>query len=383
VHGTIESRLRVEWRPLSELGAIAEEWRALAGRALEPNVFYEPAFALAAVALFGKAAGAVLVWAGATPQRLVGFFPARIERRRYGVPLPALVGWTHPYAPLGVPLVDRDAGEAVIAAWFDHLSHHSQLPSLVLLPYLPLEGPLARALDAVIARRGGHAISFAEHRRALLAPAGNREHYLDHTIGHKKRKELRRQRKRLADNGTVTSNSISDPAAIAQALDDFLTLEASGWKGRAGTAARIHSDTDRLLHAAVAALASEGKACVDRLCVDARAIAALVTLKSGATAWTWKIAYDERFARFSPGLLLLLDATERLLAERDIARVDSCATENHPMIDHVWRERLLLGDRLIRIGPEHATAFTLACRLESLRRAAIGGAKQLRDLLRR
>ena len=48
MHGTIESRFRVEWRPLAELAALASEWRALASRALEPNVFYEPAFALAA-----------------------------------------------------------------------------------------------------------------------------------------------------------------------------------------------------------------------------------------------------------------------------------------------------------------------------------------------
>jgi hypothetical protein len=54
VHGTIDSVFRVEWRPLAGLGAIAAEWRALAARALEPNVFYEPAFALAAAPVFGR-----------------------------------------------------------------------------------------------------------------------------------------------------------------------------------------------------------------------------------------------------------------------------------------------------------------------------------------
>jgi hypothetical protein len=52
VHGTIESTLEVEWRPLAELASIAPEWRALAARALMPNVFYEPAFALAAQPVF-------------------------------------------------------------------------------------------------------------------------------------------------------------------------------------------------------------------------------------------------------------------------------------------------------------------------------------------
>src|SRR5580698_9236998 len=122
MHGMIESDFRVEWRPLVELTPIAAEWQSLAARALEPNVFLEPAFALAAAPVFGTGVGVGLVWSRASPLRLMGFFPARIERRRYGVALPVLVGWTHPYGPLGTPLIDRDAGAAVFSAWFDLLA---------------------------------------------------------------------------------------------------------------------------------------------------------------------------------------------------------------------------------------------------------------------
>src|SRR5262249_37313887 len=62
VHGTIESQFRVEWRALAELAGVADEWRALAARAIAPNVFYEPSFALAAQPVFGREAGAGLVW---------------------------------------------------------------------------------------------------------------------------------------------------------------------------------------------------------------------------------------------------------------------------------------------------------------------------------
>jgi CelD/BcsL family acetyltransferase involved in cellulose biosynthesis len=382
VHGTIESAFRVEWRPLAELSSIAAQWRALAGRALEPNVFYEPAFALAAAPVFGREVGAGLVWSRAAGPRLLGLFPARIERRRYGVPLPVLVGWTHPYGPLGAPLVDRDAGEAVIAAWLDHVTSDPQLPDLVLLPFFPRDGALARAFDAVLARRAGQSRSYAQSRRALLAPAAERAHYLDEAIGHKRRKELRRLRKRLGDSGVVASGHSNDPAAVAHALDDFLALEAGGWKGRAGTAARDHADIAHFMRAAVRALADEGKAQVGRLWVDARPIAATVTLRSGASAWAWKIAYDERYARFSPGVQLLVDVTQTLLDDPSVIRADSCATADHPMIDHIWRERLALADILVGVGSGSAF-FALACGLEALRRAVIGGAKTLRDLARK
>jgi CelD/BcsL family acetyltransferase involved in cellulose biosynthesis len=382
VHGMIESDFRVEWRPLAELTRIAAEWQSLAARALEPNVFLEPAFALAAAPVFGHDVGAGLVWSRASPCRLMGFFPARIERRRYGIALPVLVGWTHPFGPLGTPLIDRDAGATVISAWFDHLASHPDLPRLLLMPHLPATGPVGHAFAAALAQRDGKCISLAGHQRALLAPAGTREHYLDHAVGAKKRKELRRQRKRLAEAATLVSRTISEPSAMAAALGDFLILEAAGWKGRAGTAARGQDPIRAFMERAVTGLARQGKARIALLLAGDRPIAAIVTLQSGTTAWCWKIAYDEAYARFSPGVQLLLEVTQGLLDDPGIACADSCATADHPMIDHIWRERLGLADQLVRFGPQYQLAFAAACTLERLRRTAIAGLKRLRDLVR-
>jgi hypothetical protein len=383
VHGTIESALRVEWRPLGDLGPVRTQWSGLASRAIEPNVFYEPTFAMAAAPMLGADAGAGLVWSRARPERLLGFFPARVERRRYGIALPVLVGWTHPYAPLGSPLVDRALCDDVIAAFLDHVARSPQLPKLLLLPYLPVAGPLSAAFDRVMERRGGASALFARHARALLAPQQGRETYLERAIDRKKRKELRRQRKRLADHGSVTSTDASAPAAVERALDDFFSLEAQGWKGRAGTAARCDSDVIRFMRSAVTALAQQGKARVAGLYADGQPTSAIVTLRSGGTAWCWKIAYDESRARFSPGVQVLLDVTQTLLDDCTIACADSCATAGHPMIDHVWRERLVLADRLICPGPKASLRFGLACGLERVRRGAIGAAKAVRKKVQR
>jgi hypothetical protein len=332
--------------------------------------------------VLGRDVGVDLVWSRAAPAQLLGFFPARVERRRYGLGPPVLVGWTHPFAPLGTPLVDRDAPAGVIAAWLDHLAGRPDLPRLLLMPYLPESGAVAQAFAAALAQRKGRCVSFGRHQRALLAPPDRRAHYLDHAIGAKKRKELRRQRKRLADTGPLTLSIISEPAAIAPALGDFLELEASGWKGRAGTSARTDDGIRGFMESAVTGLARAGKARIARLIAGGRPIAALVTLQSGATAWCWKIAHDEAFARFSPGVQLLVDMTQALLDDASVTCADSCATAGHPMIDHIWRERLALADHLIRGGPRQAVAFTLVCALEHARRAAIAGLKRLRDRVR-
>jgi hypothetical protein len=52
------------------------------------------------------------------------------------------------------------------------------------------------------------------------------------------------------------------------------------------------------------------------------------------------------------------------------------------MIDHMWRERLALSDRLIAARP-HAPSFAAAYRLEAARRTAFATARRLRHLLRR
>lgn len=375
MHAPLNPALRVEWRALGALDAIAEQWHALAERALEPNVFYTPGFALAAAPVFGIDAGASLVWSATG--RLLGVFPARIERG----PFRRIVGWTHPYAPLGTPLVDRDEPETVLAAWLDHLAGDPRLPAHLLIPLVPVDGRFAKPLDRVLARSGRRHAAFGQHQRALLAPEAPRDGYLDHAVSPIRRKKLRRQRRKLEEIAPVTFAQTTTPSEIAAALQDFLVIEASGWKGLAGTAASSQLPLRRFVETAVGMLAADGCARVDRLMLNGNAIAAAVTLRSGDTGWCWKIAYNEGVARFSPGVQLILELTERLLADPTVARVDSCATADHPMIDHVWRERLAVADRLIALRPS-AMPFDLVCGVETLRRSAVAAAKSIRNRLR-
>jgi CelD/BcsL family acetyltransferase involved in cellulose biosynthesis len=369
--------LTVEWRSLGELLSIEDEWRELAARALEPNVFYEPAFALEAAAVFGASAGAVLVWSGTAPRKLLGFFPARIETRRYGVKLPVLVGWTHPYAPFGTPLVECEAVEPVIAAWLAHIADNTALPGIVLLPYVRPVSPFASELHTILQRGRIPTVDLNIHERAMLAPRGDRLLYVERTLGQHKHKEMRRLVRRLGDVGALLFTTATEPEAVASAIEDFFELEVRGWKGEAGSAALYHDDVRRFMKNAVINLAAQDKAAINRIFIDGRAIAATITLRSGDTAWFWKIAYDENFAPYSPGVVLTLAVTEDLVEDATLERTDSCATANHPMINHIWRERLELADRLI--GVRSSAAFAAVRGMERLRSVSVSAAKSVRD----
>jgi CelD/BcsL family acetyltransferase involved in cellulose biosynthesis len=374
-----QTMLTTERRALATLSDIAAPWQELAARAAEPNVFYDPGFALAAAPVLGRDVEAILVWAGDAPRRLVGLFPFEVAARRYGVKLPLMVGWTHHFAPLGTPLADRDWSADVIAAFLDHVAGDETLPKHLLMPLLNETGPIVGALQAALARGGGTYAAFGRHQRALLKPGAERESYVERAVGKKRRKELRRQRHRLADGGPLSFTLSTTPAEVAVALEHFFALEAGGWKGKAGTAIAQHGDIRRFVESAIASLADSGQVTTATLACGAQPIACALTLMSRQGAWGWKIAYDERFASNSPGVQLYLDLTEALLADPHIAFVDSCATPDHPMIDHLWRERLDVADWLIALTP--GATFAVARQLEMLRRYATKFARQWRNRL--
>ena len=368
----------VERRPLVSLAPIAADWRALAARAIEPNAFFEPAFALAAAPVFGRNMEAFLVWTRQTPVRLVGFFPGAIEHR-YGPWPRVLGGWSHPFAPLGTPLADRDLAESAIAAWLDHVARDRAMPSLAMLPKLAAEGPFVDALDRVLALRAAPQAEFGLHRRALLAPGDDRAGYLARSLGPKHRKELPRRRRRLGETGTLSNDAATAGPDILAFLESFFAIEASGWKGRAGTAAVQRDELRAFFRAAIAGLAREGKARIDLMRLDGKPIAATIALTSGDMMFGWKTAYDEAYAKYSPGALLMLDLGEAMLADRRIVAMDSCAVANHPMADHLWRERRAIADRLIGVRAERRATFEIARALETVRRAGIASAKAVRD----
>src|SRR5436309_2806969 len=93
---------------LTPLAAIAvEPWRALAGRAIEPNGFYLPGWALAidACARGRTSLSALSAWSDAAePARLIGLMPVVSLWRAHKIPLPALVS-ADPYGTLCTPLL--------------------------------------------------------------------------------------------------------------------------------------------------------------------------------------------------------------------------------------------------------------------------------------
>jgi CelD/BcsL family acetyltransferase involved in cellulose biosynthesis len=338
-------------------------WADLATRALEPNAFYLPGWARAvdAHAPGKKSAHALLAWQDTEHRRLIGLLPVVSARRALNIPVPVLVAW-QAYAPLTAPLLDRDAADSAASRLLAAASGAGA--QALLLPSITTDGLSAQALRRAAASLGVKPRVLSEHARARLAARQDAEVLLKQSLGAKKLKELRRQRHRLADTGDITFSVASCPAQVGPALDTFLRLETSGWKGARGTALARDLGDARFVREAMVAMAASGSAEVVVLSCGETPVAAGLVLRHGRRAFFFKIAHDESAARLSPGVQLTLDLTRRVCADPELDDADSIAIADHPMIDKVWRERLAVADMLLPVRPGtlsfHAVAAAIA-----------------------
>ena len=335
------------WRAWDSLEARAA-WDALAARAGTPNPFFEAWYLLPGLTRFDPEARirlAAFTWAG----ELAGLVPVQRARRYGRHPLPHLAVWLHANAFLGAPLVAEGAEEAFWEALLDWADRNAGTALFLHASMLPLETALTEALMVAGARQGRKVALVHREERALMASPLAPAAYLEAALPGKKRKELRRQHARLAEQGALAFTRRNDAGEIGPWIEQFLALEARGWKGSAGSALACAGETAGLFRESMAAAAERG--CLERLNLelDGQPIAMLASLITPPGAFSYKTAFDERFARFSPGVLLQLENLA-LLEHAGVRWVDSCAAPDHPMIDSLWRERRALGRFSIAIG---------------------------------
>lgn len=323
-------------------------WDALAECAAEPNPFLESWYLGPALRTLDPA-GCVRLLVLEQDGRWLGLLPVIRDARYYGWPLPHWRNWVHGNCFLGLPLVARGHEETFWRALLAHADQTAGTALFLHLSQMPLDGALYQAAQAVAAQERRTMALVHREDRALLASGLPPADYLEAALSGKKRKELRRQFTRLSEQGVVAVSRQDDGGRLDEWVAAFLALEVAGWKGAAGSALASAPATAALFTEALAGAAARGKLERLTLTLDGRPIAMLATFLAAPGAFSYKTAFDERFARFSPGVLLQRENLA-LLERAGLEWCDSCASADHPMIDHLWRERRAVGRISIAIG---------------------------------
>jgi CelD/BcsL family acetyltransferase involved in cellulose biosynthesis len=350
-------RRRSEIVPLrSYLADPDESWDAIATRPSEPNAFAERWFVEASVRHLDAPPDARMLVVRAEGQ-LIGMMPIAVAPKYGRMPVRHVENWLHYNSFLGAPLVRRS-----FEPYFWHralalLDADPDAPAFLHMVALDGAGPLADALlkarkSAAVVHRG---------RRALLASALSPTAYYEATVRKKKRKEIARLQHRLSEAGQVEFARLSAPVDLDGWTDTFLALEASGWKGRNGAALANARSTENFVRDALRGAFAANRLEMIRLDVDGRAIAMLVNFLTPPGSFSFKIAFDEEFARFSPGVLIQLENL-KILETPGVDWMDSCAVEGHPMIESLWAERREIVRISVPLKGKRRRATFAACR---------------------
>jgi Acetyltransferase (GNAT) domain len=274
-----------EFLDVDQVSKVQAEWRSLLNDAREPNPFLGPDFFLPLIEKIAgdRLSGAMVLrrreMSGSS--RLAAFFPYRIASRFPLTSLPVVEAFTHPFVSDGTPLLQGEGVEGAAAAFFAALESRFRGHMLVL-DWLRLETPTAAALESAAALRGLPFLLVRSHERAALRADLPSERYLRERVGGKKLRELRRCEKRLHEQGQVEMRTLSG-CDVAAGLREFLRLEASGWKGKRGSALASIPQTRDFAEAALVGGDAPATA-IDILRVGGVAIAAAVHLVAGGNA---------------------------------------------------------------------------------------------------
>jgi hypothetical protein len=137
---------------------------------------------------------------------------------------------------------------------------------------------------------------------------------------------------------------------LEERIEEFLELEAAGWKGERGSALGSTAAGARFFRAMAMQASARGRLMMVGLELDGRPVALKCNLLAGEGSFAFKIAYDEDYARFSPGALLELENIRAFHRRPALQWMDSCAAPEHFMLNRLWLERRPLIDVLAATG---------------------------------
>ena len=311
------------------LAELVPQWEALAADAAEPNPFYEHWMLLPALEAYGAGEDfrCIAVWDDGTLGALI---PMRIERRYRGLPVRALCSWRDRNTVIGTPLVRAKSAAKCIAALLA-----SDVAPLLEFEYLCAGGTFYGALAEAAAAAGlPWLVTDAFSRALLVRERDPRERFTSNM-----KNNLRRTEARVRAFGRLEPVRFSSGDDLARWTEEFMRLEASGWKGRAGSALACREDDRRYTAAILPEAFRRGRLHITGLDLDGKPLARHVLFTAGEGCFTFKIAYDEAYEKCSPGILAEVDNVRQFMETPGWRWIDSNTSRANRTTGRVWKDR--------------------------------------------
>jgi len=337
----------IEVRDFKKLARLVPAWENLAAAALEPNVFYEHWMLLPALETFGAKQDIRVILVllhdahkPLAPPTLAGLFPLEFNHR-FGK-LNILSLWRHVHCFLCTPLIRRDVARECMGALFNWVRSAGVNSPLIQFKWISGDGPFHNILSELSSELGlvsGTTETFTRGlwRDTSVRDGGGLTAARNQAGG--QHRTLRRREKRLRERGRVEHVALEPGENVGRWIDDFLRLEAGGWKGRSGSALACSEGGRRYFRQIATAAHDVGRLLMLGINFDGRPIARRCAFVAGEGSFAFKTAYDEEFAYFSPGTMLEIDNLRQFHALSGVQWMDSCAAADNGLVNRLSNDR--------------------------------------------
>jgi hypothetical protein len=366
-----------------------DRWTDLRSRAITPYPFVDPRLLLPAARhredaksmqlLFLEDGGDLLLVMPFAVRRDLGGLPVKVLSSKE--PFLALEsGWHY-------PLVDRERAVEALENLFAQMTTR-RFPGLLDLTEFPGDGPLAEALLQAAAHRNSPVLerqrlefAFAEQLAdqdndtpaSSTDPSANPSFVVKHSASTtRKRARQVRALERMVGGPLRLDDLRDDP----DALEQFFTLQAAGWKGdpsRGGQGLRV-TGYDQWFREVSQNYRADGDLRVYALTGGGQLIYMFVSLRVAQGIFGYADAYDERFAAHSAGALGRIAGLNRTLAEPGVEFFDPNMSAHYRESTRLYPQRRTHVRVLLAPGGFAARAAVRTLPAARLLRAKLRGA---------
>ncbi|KRC34287.1 GNAT family N-acetyltransferase [Oerskovia sp. Root22] len=326
--------------------AEAGRWADLVDRALEPNPFLSPAYLLSASRWLTRTSG-ILLLVVERDDRMIALLPLSREDRFHGTPLRYATtagAFLKDDAPLCAPLVDTEQATVALDGLLGFLAdRRNGVPPLVEITLLPGNGGLHEALHDACRRAGVPMLERSRFERAFLDRASDAPAPRD-ALSRSKRKQVERLTRRL-EEATGSSLVMEDRGDDARAFETFVALEAAGWKGdvdQDGGALEVTPGAVEWFTDVTDGLRERKNLRLLTLTAGEDVVYMSLLLGAGGSLYSLMDTYDERFAKFSPGVIGRVMEQEFVLGRTTADRFDPCLHPKNVGPSGLYRDRRTL-----------------------------------------
>ena len=346
-------RLRITvYRGLAGLDALADSWRALVSRLERPAYVHFWEWHRSYLEAGVHDPDRVIFCAVFAGQQAVAILPlVRADKRLCGLHLRLLALPLDPLTLHADIIVDpRVQAEFELMPILQALRGDLGEPWDVVRLGLVLEDSIANAVVGGL--QGGLRGAMIESEQLDVSNALEIAPYDEMLARFSKnlRSSLRNSRNKLAKLESVTLHQARTPDELEAAFPLLLSVEASGWKGKAGTAISSKPQSHDMYEGFVRQFGAIGRCRIDLLMHGERPMAGQLSLAVGDRLYAFKIGYDESYSQEAPGRMLLEQVLRSLSAEPGIRFLDLISNQAW---HHGWRaiQRPVHMHYLCRTGP--------------------------------